>query len=36
MIMKSKYIIKKLYEKEPLFDRVYVATLFTFYWKNNC
>lgn len=23
----------KKYEKEPLFDRVYVATLFTFYWK---
>ena len=23
----------KAYEKEPLFDRVYVATLFTFYWK---
>ena len=23
----------QLYEKTPLFDRVYVATLFTFYWK---
>ncbi|MDR2126035.1 MAG: hypothetical protein LBP63_04310, partial [Prevotellaceae bacterium] len=23
----------KLYKKEPLFDRVYIATLFTFYWK---
>ncbi|MDR1182926.1 MAG: hypothetical protein LBL13_13215 [Bacteroidales bacterium] len=29
----KKYFQKKLYEKEPLFDRVYVATLFTFYWK---
>jgi hypothetical protein len=23
----------KQYTKEPLFDRVYIATLFTFYWK---
>lgn len=28
-----KFYQKKKYEKEPLFDRVYVATLFTFYWK---
>ncbi len=24
---------KKKYENEPLFDRVYIATLFTFYWN---
>jgi hypothetical protein len=29
----KKFYQKKQYEKEPLFDRVYVATLFTFYWK---
>lgn len=29
----KKYFQSKGYEKEPLFDRVYVATLFTFYWK---
>jgi len=29
----KKYFQSKEYEKEPLFDRVYVATLFTFYWK---
>ena len=29
----KKCFKKKQYEKEPLFDRVYVATLFTFYWK---
>ena len=29
----KKYYHKKEYEKEPLFDRVYVSTLFTFYWK---
>ena len=27
------YYWKKEYEKEPLFDRVYISTLFTFYWK---
>ena len=29
----KKYYQKKGYEKDSLFDRVYVATLFTFYWK---
>ncbi|MDF7812858.1 hypothetical protein [Hymenobacter sp. YC55] len=24
---------KKRYEKKPLYDRIYVTTLFTFYWK---
>ena len=33
MIRKQTYFQSKAYEKEPLFDRVYVATLFTFYWK---
>jgi len=28
-----KHYKKKEYEKHSLFDRVYVATLFTFYWK---
>ncbi len=29
----KKNFQSKAYEKEPLFNRVYVATLFTFYWK---
>jgi hypothetical protein len=29
----KKNFQSKTYEKEPMFDRVYVATLFTFYWK---
>ena len=29
----KKFYQKKEYEKEPMFDRVYVATLFTFYWE---
>jgi len=29
----KKNFQSKAYEGEPLFDRVYVATLFTFYWK---
>jgi hypothetical protein len=29
----KKNFQSKAYETEPLFDRVYVATLFTFYWK---
>jgi hypothetical protein len=27
------YYHKKLYERDPIYDRVYVTTLFTFYWK---
>jgi len=33
MTYQQTYFQSKAYEKEPLFDRVYVATLFTFYWK---
>ena len=33
IIEKKKNFQTKEYEKEPLFDRVYVSTLFTFYWK---
>ena len=33
IIEQKKNFQSKAYEKEPLFDRVYVATLFTFYWK---
>jgi len=33
IIEKKKSFQSKEYEKEPLFDRVYVSTLFTFYWK---
>lgn len=33
IIEQKKNFQSKSYEKEPLFDRVYVATLFTFYWK---
>ena len=29
----SDYYKKKLYENEPKWDRVYITTLFTFYWK---
>jgi len=29
----ANYFKKKEYEKNPKFDRVYVTTLFTFYWK---
>jgi hypothetical protein len=29
----KNYYWNKEYEKEPLFDRVYISTLFTFYWK---
>jgi hypothetical protein len=29
----KNYYWKREYEKEPLFDRVYITTLFTFYWK---
>ncbi|ADQ78734.1 hypothetical protein Palpr_0576 [Paludibacter propionicigenes WB4] len=29
----KNYYSKKLYEKEPYYDRIYVTTLFTFYWK---
>lgn len=29
----SDYYRKKKYQKEPQWDRVYVTTLFTFYWK---
>lgn len=33
IIEQKKNYQSKAYEKEPLFDRVYVATLFTFYFK---
>ena len=33
IIEQKKNYQSKAHEKEPLFDRVYVATLFTFYWK---
>jgi hypothetical protein len=33
IIEQKKNFQSKAYEKEPLFDRIYVATLFTFYWK---
>lgn len=33
IIEQKKNFYNKKYEKEPLFDRVYIATLFTFYWK---
>ena len=33
IIEQKKNFQSKAYEKEPLYDRVYVATLFTFYWK---
>lgn len=33
IIEKKKNFQTKEYEKDPLFDRVYVSTLFTFYWK---
>lgn len=33
IIEQKKNYQEKKYEKEPLFDRVYIATLFTFYWK---
>lgn len=29
----KKFYWKKQYEKEPLYDRIYVTSLFTFYWK---
>jgi hypothetical protein len=29
----KNYYSKKIYEKEPYYDRIYVTTLFTFYWK---
>jgi hypothetical protein len=29
----KNYFWKKEYEKEPPYDRIYVSTLFTFYWK---
>lgn len=29
----ADYYRKKLYKKDPRWDRVYVTTLFTFYWK---
>ncbi|MCF6279632.1 MAG: hypothetical protein L3J14_04725 [Flavobacteriaceae bacterium] len=29
----SEYYKKKKYEEEPKWDRVYITTLFTFYWK---
>jgi hypothetical protein len=29
----KKYYWNKEYEKDPLYDRVYISTLFTFYWK---
>lgn len=29
----KNYYWKKEYENEPLFDRVYITTLFTFYWN---
>jgi len=29
----KNYYSKKLYEDEPLYDRIYVTTLFTFYWR---
>ena len=29
----KNYYWNKEYEREPLFDRVYISTLFTFYWK---
>ncbi|GAB6119982.1 radical SAM protein [Dysgonomonas termitidis] len=29
----KKIYWKKQYEKEPLYDRIYVTSLFTFYWK---
>lgn len=35
IIEQKKNFQSKAYEKEPLFDRVYVATLFTFYWKTT-
>ncbi|MDR2929160.1 MAG: hypothetical protein LBV41_13335 [Cytophagaceae bacterium] len=33
IIEQKKNYQSKVYEKEPLFDRVYVSTLFTFYFK---
>lgn len=33
IIEQKKNFQSKSYEKETLFDRIYVATLFTFYWK---
>jgi hypothetical protein len=33
IIEQKKNFQSKSYEKKPLFDRIYVATLFTFYWK---
>ena len=27
------YYLKKIYKSEPLWDRIYVTTLFTFHWK---
>ncbi len=33
IIEQKKNFQSKSYEKEPVFDRIYVATLFTFYWK---
>lgn len=35
IIEQKKNFQSKAYEKEPLFDRVYVSTLFTFYWKTT-
>ena len=29
----KSYYWKKEYENEPFFDRIYISTLFTFYWK---
>ena len=29
----KNYYSKKVFEKEPYYDRIYVTTLFTFYWK---
>ncbi|MDL2222669.1 hypothetical protein LJB98_01045 [Bacteroidales bacterium OttesenSCG-928-M11] len=31
----KNYYWKKQYEKEPIYDRIYVTTLFTFYWKTT-
>jgi hypothetical protein len=33
LINSANYFRKKEYEKNPIFDRIYVTTLFTFYWK---
>ena len=33
IIEQKKTFQSKIYKKKPLFDRVYVSTLFTFYWE---